>query len=89
MTRRKRFFRVGTLGNLAATGWQAILAALLLAAVPAGLGWELVALPAAGFVLLFFGWLLGAGHLGAAVGRRAASGRWSTPSSTCAWWPRS
>ena len=59
VTRRKRFFRVSTLGNLAATGWQAILAALLLAAIPAGLGWELVALPAAGFVLLFFGWLLG------------------------------
>ena len=54
VTRRKRFVRVATLGNLAATGWQAILAALLLAAV----GASVFGLAAAGVVLLFFGWLL-------------------------------
>ena len=54
VTRRKRFLRVATLGNLAATGWQAILAALLLAAV----GASVFGLAAAGVVLLFFGWLL-------------------------------
>jgi hypothetical protein len=54
VTRRKRFLRVATLGNLAATGWQAILAALLLAAV----GTNVLGLAGAGVVLLFFGWLL-------------------------------
>ncbi|MGI8779241.1 MAG: HD domain-containing phosphohydrolase [Solirubrobacteraceae bacterium] len=59
LAKRERFLRVGTLGNFASTGWQAVLAAVVLElAAHAGGPAEGLGLLAAGAVLFYVGWAI-------------------------------